>query len=753
MQRSRLAVALTLTTVIGIPMLWVRMNGSTSLKAETPAARPTTQNQLRPGTSQSYTSFGNTSPQYLAPLSQNNGNPNGSNYSATNTNLLNSVKGSAPRNPPYRDSNVRPAQGYQSTDSMPPRQLPPLGEPALLPNDGAAQPLNHQPLSNQSSPNSSPRMAQGPNSAKPLNGQTSGPPSFGGDYSSQTQRTSGESAGPMIMPAGDEPKLLPPGGNATPQYRFADDQPRANTSMAQSPQGIEPAPSSIRQLPSPSSPTYLGMPAGQAGSSSMQTGQSPFGTSMPTVSGSSLISQPLRNKGVEGPQSPQLTIEKQAPAEVQVGKPAAMTIHIRNTGSTAANNVMVRDAVPEGMQFVKSSPSARPDNRGEMTWQLGTLAPGAESKITLEYMPHTEGELGSVATVSFNADAASRTKCVKPALAIEVNGPKQIHIGDKIKLTVRISNPGSGTASNIMLEEHVPAALTHENGSELELPLGSLKPGETKDLDLDLTSVHAGRVINSLTARADGGIRTEANWEFEIQAPALQLTVEGPQKRFLERPATYSLTLANPGTAAAKDVELVASLPKGMKFMKADNEGTYDASQHAVLWSLEALPAKERGTVTVTLLPIEPGEQVVKANCRAKNDLTDAKEITVAVEGVAAILFEVVDLADPIELNGETAYDIRIINQGSKEATNVQLSALMPPELKFLSAEGATRHRAENGRVIFEPLQRLPAKSETVYRIKAKGERAGDVRMKVQLMSDEIRQPITKEESTQVYSD
>jgi uncharacterized repeat protein (TIGR01451 family) len=155
----------------------------------------------------------------------------------------------------------------------------------------------------------------------------------------------------------------------------------------------------------------------------------------------------------------------------------------------------------------------------------------------------------------------------------------------------------------------------------------------------------------------------------------------------------------------------------------------------------------------MTLLPIEPGEQVIKANCRAKNDLTDTKETTVAVEGVAAILFEVVDLADPIELNGETAYDIRIINQGSKEATNVQLSALMPPELKFLSAEGATRHRAENGRVIFEPLQRLPAKSETVYRIKAKGERAGDVRMKVQLMSDEIRQPITKEESTQVYSD
>ncbi len=158
-------------------------------------------------------------------------------------------------------------------------------------------------------------------------------------------------------------------------------------------------------------------------------------------------------------------------------------------------------------------------------------------------------------------------------------------------------------------------------------------------------------------------------------------------------------------------------------------------------------------SVSLTALPIEQGEHRLRVEGKALTGLKDAKEQAINVEGVAAILFEVADLADPIELRGETAYDVRIINQGSKAATNVQLIALIPAELKFLQAEGVTRYRTEAGRVIFEPIDNLPAKSETVYRIRAQGVTAGDVRLKVQLTTSEIPQPITKEESTRVYAD
>jgi hypothetical protein len=40
-----------------------------------------------------------------------------------------------------------------------------------------------------------------------------------------------------------------------------------------------------------------------------------------------------------------------------------------------------------------------------------------------------------------------------------------------------------------------------------------------------------------------------------------------------------------------------------------------------------------------------------------------------------------------------------------------------------------------------------------VFRVRAQAIAPGDQRVRVQILSDDIRLPITKEESTQVYSD
>jgi uncharacterized repeat protein (TIGR01451 family) len=459
------------------------------------------------------------------------------------------------------------------------------------------------------------------------------------------------------------------------------------------------------------------------------------------------------DKRLDGAQAPQLTIEKQFPAEVVVGKPAAILIRVRNAGTVTAQDVTLTDPIPEGMQFHKSQPATQPNARGELQWSLGALSAGQESTISVELIPQAEGELGSVASVTMRSEASGRTISVRPQLTLQASSPRSILAGEELVLSIKITNPGSGTATNVVLEEHVPAAMKHAGGSELELDIGTLKPGESRELDLALKAEHAGRVLNNLTARGDDGLRAEAKCEFEVIAPGLQVALEGPARRYLERPATYTLSVSNPGTAPAKEVELVANLPRGVKFVKADHEGTYDAASHSVYWSLEELPAQEKGAVTITTLPIEQGEHKLKVAGKTKAGLSDSKEQAITIEGVAAILFEVADLADPIELRGETAYDIRVINQGSKAATNVQITAFMPGELKFLSAEGATRYRVDGQRIVFDALGTLPAKSETVYRLRAQGVTAGDVRLKVQLVTDDIRTPITKEESTRVYAD
>jgi len=194
-------------------------------------------------------------------------------------------------------------------------------------------------------------------------------------------------------------------------------------------------------------------------------------------------------------------------------------------------------------------------------------------------------------------------------------------------------------------------------------------------------------------------------------------------------------------------------LPKGLQFVSANNLGEYDSSSHSVRWSLAELPANERGTVELVALPVEAGEQVLQATTTAGASLEDRTEKTVLVEGLAALTFEVTDLQGLIEVGGETTYEIVVANQGSKAADNVQVVAIMPPGMRALSGQGETRHTIQGERVTFSPLPQLAPKAETIFRIQAQGIRPGDQRVRVQIETDELQQPITKEVSTRVYAD
>ena len=163
-----------------------------------------------------------------------------------------------------------------------------------------------------------------------------------------------------------------------------------------------------------------------------------------------------------------------------------------------------------------------------------------------------------------------------------------------------------------MISERVPAALRHPAGAELEFEVGTLKPGETRQIDLKLTAAQAGRMTNVLLARGEGNLKAEEKAEFDVVAPALAVAMTGPSRRYLERQATYTVSVSNPGTAPARDVQLTTQLPKGLKFVKANNSGQFDPNTNTVTWSLDELPATETGSVTLVAVPIEVGEQKMR---------------------------------------------------------------------------------------------------------------------------------------------
>ena len=349
--------------------------------------------------------------------------------------------------------------------------------------------------------------------------------------------------------------------------------------------------------------------------------------------------------------------------------------------------------------------------------------------------------------------ATARSIVTRPKLVVQTSGPKRVLVGDETLLTFTVSNPGSGVASGVVLAEHIPAGMKHPGGDDLVYTVGDLKPGESRQLQLRLKAVQAGTIANVISARGDASLRAQHRFDVEVVSPKLDLDLAGPKRRYLEREATYQLSVSNPGTAPAQQVELAAYLPPGLKFVNANNAGRYDEATRAVYWRLEELPVNHRGTVELVALPVEAGQFSIKVRGAAQRGLTVEKEQPVVVEGLAAVLFQLSHTKDPLEIGGETTYEITVVNQGSKASSNLQMSVLFPAELQPLAAEGPTRYTIESNKVLFEGMPQLAPKSVAAFRVRAKGVRAGDLRVRCQLMTDEMQRPVVKEESTRVYAD
>lgn len=456
---------------------------------------------------------------------------------------------------------------------------------------------------------------------------------------------------------------------------------------------------------------------------------------------------------LEGLQQPAIAVEKISPAEIQIGRSATFQLLVRNVGQVPAQNVVITDHVPAGTQLQAARPEPQQGSGGSLTWNLGTMQPGEQQELAVQVLPQTEGEIGSTASVSFSAAATSRSLCTRPQLTIEHTAPPKVLIGESMIVAITVSNPGTGPATGVIIEEDVPDALAHAGGSELEYEVGTLRPGESKRLELSLRAQKAGIVQNLIRARGDGNLAAQHAVPIEVIAPQLQVEVEGPKRRFLARQATYTLQVVNSGTAAAHDVELAAYLPRGMKFVTTDARGQYDPAQHAVFWSLAELPPSLAGEVKLTTLPIEAGEQRLRIESRANLGLVASKEQAVQVEQAAELLHTVKDQDEVIEVGSETSYEIRVTNSGTKAATNVKIAALMPAGMAAISGQGPTAASGDATQIVFEPLPRLNPQEEVIYRVQVQGKQPGDHLVRVQLSSDEWPTAVTREESTRVYQD
>lgn len=460
----------------------------------------------------------------------------------------------------------------------------------------------------------------------------------------------------------------------------------------------------------------------------------------------------LRADAPRGPQRPELKIEKVAPPNAALNQPMIYTIVIRNVGDSAAHTVVVEDQIPKGTSLSGTIPRAELTGK-KLTWRLGSIKPGESKEIQVKVVPVAEGQIGSIATVNFQAEIASRTTVASPKLSMKLTSAPQVRLGETVLLNFQVTNNGSVDAHRVVLRNLIPENLRAPDVTErdLEFEVGTLPAGKTQSIQLPLATVRPGKAVNRAVLSTEGTSAAEQQVEINVIGQLVGLTRHGQTSWYVGRPIEFENRLTNNSLNPTTNVVVVESLPRTVEFVSATNGGRYDAQQRTVSWHLPHLDPNETESLKIRVTPKSIGSHAGSVQVTEGNRKGASTDYQFRAIGAANLGIEFSDKAEAYSKGEQFTTRLVIRNKGSGAASSVSIRLTVPPELQFVSVRGPVNHTTSGRDILFEPINEIGGQGNVHFDLTLKAISAGDSTLQVELQSDQFKKPINHEEPLVIF--
>jgi hypothetical protein len=94
---------------------------------------------------------------------------------------------------------------------------------------------------------------------------------------------------------------------------------------------------------------------------------------------------------------------------------------------------------------------------------------------------------------------------------------------------------------------------------------------------------------------------------------------------------------------------------------------------------------------------------------------------------------------------------VRIKNAGNSAATNVRASIALSSGLKSGHIQAPVAYELRGNELVFQPIANLAAGQTKTIVVEVRGVAIGQQSVRAQVVSDQLRNPVSREERTQVY--
>lgn len=457
-------------------------------------------------------------------------------------------------------------------------------------------------------------------------------------------------------------------------------------------------------------------------------------------------------------------------ANATLGDAVTFTVTATNNGPSAATNLVVRDALPAGLDFVAATPSQGSYDQATGLWTVGDLAAsgaGATATLTIRATVAALGPIVNVATRESadqpdpnpgnDSDSASVDGAALPApTAQKTFDPATAPVGTPVRMTVTLSNPNALALTGVAVSDAYPAHLVNAaepvlvsnscggtvtaaaGAGSLALAGGTLPAQGSCAIVVDVVGDADGALLNTTgpvtSNEALPGAPASATLTVTPVAN-LSLVKSGPESVQAGAAIRYVLTIANAGPSAADGATVTDAMPDGIGNLAVAcgtasggaecSDADLSIAGQAVSGRIARLPVG--GSVQIHVDGVAPAQAGTLTNVARVDppagttdpddgDNTGSAQTAIAAAAADLAVSKTADAAT-VSRGGSVTWTIVVRNLGPAEATGVEVVDTLPAGLEAVTTQGCAEDPAG---VPACTLGAIPAGGEARYTLTAR---------------------------------
>ena len=398
-------------------------------------------------------------------------------------------------------------------------------------------------------------------------------------------------------------------------------------------------------------------------------------------------------------------------SEVYVNDSVEWVISVINVGPSTAQNVYVKDFLPEGIEITSFNPPSEGSfNEKTRIWEIGELRPNEPVSLVLVTKILRNGTITNVVVVNTTTNESNKTNneannttVAKPICDLIINktvNASSVCVGDNVEWTINVVNVGPSTALDVIVKDTLPEGVVIINSytdygrfdeKTRIWEIGELRPNEPVSLVLVTKILIEGVKTNIVAVNTSTYEPNKTNNEANnttVANPICDLEITklvNSSIVYVNDLVVWTIVVVNHGPSAAKDVKVYDILPDGLKLVKVNpSVGTYANG----IWTIGDLSVNDAVSLELTTqaekLGIITNIAVVNTTTPDSNESNNKANNTTEVIPVCDLEITKFVNQSSVNITDFVLWTIVVVNHGPSAAKDVKVYDILPDGLKLV---------------------------------------------------------------------